>query len=89
MLSEHTTLTKRQIGWLLMMVSVLGALASLGVDVFNIVQENGVGQLFSATTLDFFRSPLGIGPTQQIGLILCAVGFIIGLTLIPLGDDPA
>jgi hypothetical protein len=31
----------------------------------------------------------GIGPTQQIALGLCALVALMGLSLIPLGDDPA
>lgn len=31
----------------------------------------------------------GIGPAQQIALGLCIALALLGLTLIPLGDDPA
>lgn len=31
----------------------------------------------------------GIGPAQQIALGLCLLAALLGLTLIPLGDQPA
>ncbi|XWX04770.1 hypothetical protein VZO05_04280 [Aggregatilineales bacterium SYSU G02658] len=31
----------------------------------------------------------GIGPAQRAALIVCGVVALLGLTLIPLGDDPA
>ncbi len=31
----------------------------------------------------------GIGPAQQIALALCVLLAFLGVTLIPLGDDPA
>lgn len=31
----------------------------------------------------------GIGPAQQAGLIVGGLFFVVGLTLIPLGDRPA
>ena len=41
--------------------------------------------------LNFIRhKPVGeIGPAQQLVFALFAIGFLIGLSLIPLGDAPA
>ena len=39
--------------------------------------------------LGFGGSVGAFGPLQQIGLILAGGLFLIGLSLVPLGDDPA
>ncbi|NWF69664.1 MAG: hypothetical protein HXY40_11315 [Chloroflexi bacterium] len=44
--------------------------------------------ILSIDVLDVGREG-GIGPAQQIALAVSALGALIGLTLIPLGDDPA
>jgi hypothetical protein len=48
----------------------------------------GIIGIFGVDILDVGREG-GIGPAQQIALKLMAVMLIIGLTLIPLGKDPA
>jgi hypothetical protein len=48
----------------------------------------GIIGIFGVDILDVGREG-GIGPAQQIALGLMAVMLIIGLTLIPLGKDPA
>jgi hypothetical protein len=48
----------------------------------------GISGIFGVDILDVGREG-GIGPAQQIALGLMAVMLIIGLTLIPLGKDPA
>jgi len=48
----------------------------------------GIIGIFGVDILDVGREG-GIGPAQQIALGLAAVMVIVGLTLIPLGNDPA
>lgn len=48
----------------------------------------GIIGIFGVDILDVGREG-GIGPAQRIALGLMAVMLIIGLTLIPLGKDPA
>jgi hypothetical protein len=48
----------------------------------------GILGIIGVDILDVGREG-GIGPAQQIALGLAAVMLIIGLTLIPLGKDPA
>lgn len=71
MLSKDYTITKRQLGILLIIVGILGAGGILAVDVLNAGQQGG------------------IGPAQAFALGIMAVVALLGLTLIPLGDDPA
>ena len=71
MLSEDYTITKRQLGILLIIVGFLGAGAILAVDVVHAGQQGG------------------IGPAQAFALGIMAVVVFLGVTLIPLGDDPA
>jgi hypothetical protein len=48
----------------------------------------GIIAILAIDVLDVGREG-GIGPAQQIALGLCGVVVLLGLTLIPLGDDPA
>lgn len=48
----------------------------------------GIVGIFAIDILDVGREG-GIGPAQQIALGLAAVMVLTGLTLIPLGKDPA
>ncbi|MBE2268167.1 MAG: hypothetical protein IAE80_08020 [Anaerolinea sp.] len=51
----------------------------------------GAGGFCAIVAIDLIRPAHegGIGPAQQIALIGCAGLAIVGLTLIPLGNDPA
>ena len=69
--SNTFTFTKRQIGWLLIIGDVMGA---LGILALNLIRHKPISE---------------IGPAQQLVFVLFAVGLLIGLTLIPLGDAPA
>lgn len=71
MLSNHFTLTKRHLGWLLVLGGIVGVVGILGIDILDVGREGG------------------IGPAQRIALGLAVLMSIIGLTLIPLGKDPA
>jgi hypothetical protein len=55
-----------------------------------LVISGGLGLLgiLGIDVLDIGREG-GIGPAQQIALSLAVVMLLIGLTLIPLGQDPA
>lgn len=70
-LSKTFTFSKRQIGWLLVVGDILGAVGLLAL---NFMRHKPVSE---------------IGPAQQLVFALFAVGFLIGLSLIPLGDAPA
>ena len=52
---------------------ILGIIGVLGILAFDLVRQ----------------SEGGIGPAQRIGLILAFALALLGLTLIPLGNDPA
>ena len=67
----NKALTKRQLGILLLLAGVLGFAGVLGVDVFDVGREGG------------------IGPAQQIALGLALLCALVGLSLIPLGKQPA
>jgi hypothetical protein len=69
--SNTFTFTKRQIGWLLVIGDIAGA---LGILALNLIRHKPVSE---------------IGPAQQLVFVLFAVGLLIGLSLIPLGDAPA
>jgi hypothetical protein len=69
--SNTFTFTKRQIGWLLVIGDVIGALGLLAL---NFVRHKPVSE---------------IGPAQQLIFALFTIGWLIGLSLIPLGDAPA
>ena len=69
--SKTYTFSKRQIGWLLVVSDILGAVGLLAL---NFMRHKPVSE---------------IGPAQQLVFALFAVGFLIGLSLIPLGDAPA
>lgn len=49
MLSEDYTITKRQLGILLVLAGVLGAIGIIGIDVVNAGQQGGIGpaQMFA------------------------------------------
>jgi hypothetical protein len=70
-LNNTFTFTKRQIGWLLVIGDVLGA---VGIMALNLLRHKPVSE---------------IGPAQQLVFVLFAIGFLVGLSLIPLGDAPA
>lgn len=88
MFSEHFTLTKKHLGWLMVVGGVLVPLASLGKDLLTIANQSGFASLFSAELIAYFSSPLGVGPMQRLALMVCAGVLLLGLTLIPLGDKP-
>jgi hypothetical protein len=71
MLSNNFTLSKKHLGWLLLLAGILAFVGILSIDI-----------------LDFGREG-GIGPAQQMALVVSALTAFIGLTLIPLGDAPA
>ncbi|MDX2075925.1 MAG: hypothetical protein SFZ02_05810 [bacterium] len=48
----------------------------------------GTIAIFAIDIIDVGREG-GIGPIQTIGLVLMVGLFVLGITLIPLGDDPA
>ena len=89
MFDSDFTLTKAQLGWLLFAAGIVGLVGALSVDLLVIVRESGVASLFTAETLAYLRSPLGIGPAQRLALGVCIASALVGLTLIPLGDRPA
>lgn len=51
----------------------------------------GVGAILAMFAIDLLGAGQfqGIGPAQRRGLIVAALAFFIGLTLLPLGDRPA
>jgi hypothetical protein len=69
--SKTFTFSKRQIGWLLVVGDVLGAVGLLALNFIR------------------FKPVSEIGPAQQLVFAIFAIGFLIGLSLIPLGDAPA
>ncbi len=71
MFSNQFTLTKRQLGALLLIGGIVACAAILSIDVFDVGREGG------------------IGPAQQIALGGAALITLIGVTLIPLGNQPA
>ena len=71
MLSNNFTLSKKHLGWLLLLAGIVAFVGILSIDI-----------------LDFGREG-GIGPAQQMALVVSALTAFIGLTLIPLGDAPA
>ncbi|MEO1290874.1 MAG: hypothetical protein AAFV93_24305 [Chloroflexota bacterium] len=70
-LSPSFTFTKRQLGWLLLIVGGIAFIGILGLDLIG----GGRGG--------------GIGPAQMAALVVTALVALVGLSLIPLGDDPA
>jgi len=71
MFRNDFTITKRQLGLLLLAVGLLAFAGVLSIDLIDAGREGG------------------IGPAQRIALALAALIALIGLTLIPLKDDPA
>jgi lipopolysaccharide export LptBFGC system permease protein LptF len=53
---------------------VLAVTAAIGITVIDLV---------GASNFD------GVGPAQRLALLACAAAFLLGLSLIPLGDRPA
>ncbi|MFZ4828826.1 MAG: hypothetical protein ACOYLB_15865 [Phototrophicaceae bacterium] len=89
MLSKDFTLTKRHLGWLLIIGAGLGCLMAFSVDLLTIYRQVGFSGIFSPYTLEHFRSPMGIGLAQRVLLQACAGACLLGLTLLPLGNQPA
>lgn len=89
MFSDDFTLTKRQLGLLLLIIGVVGFVGIFSLDLVAIARQSGVASVFTAATIEQLRSPLGIGPAQRLALLACMGVAVIGLTLIPLGDRPA
>lgn len=81
------TLTKKHLGWILLLGGIFGFFAVFSIDVITIIR--GPNPLFSAETLAYLRSPLGIGPAQRLALAGCVGVALVGVSLIPLGDRPA
>jgi len=71
MFSAHFTLTKRHLGWLLLLGGIIGFIGIVAIDILDVGRQGG------------------IGPAQQIALGGMVHLVLIGLTLIPLGDQPA
>jgi hypothetical protein len=71
MLRNDFTLSKKHLGWLLLIGGVLAFVGILSIDILDVGREGG------------------IGPAQQMALLVSALAAFIGLTLIPLGDHPA
>ena len=65
------TFTKRQLGFLLLIIGIVGFCTIIGIDVIDAGREGGVG------------------PVQRVALLVMALTAVIGLSLIPLGDDLA
>ncbi len=89
MLSKIFTLTKWHLGWLLIISAGLGCLVAFSVDFLTIYRQVGFDGIFSSYTLAHFRSPMGIGLAQRVLLQACAGAFALGLSLLPLGNQPA
>jgi hypothetical protein len=51
----------------------------------------GVTAIVGLFLLDVVRAGqyAGIGPAQKQAMLLAGLGILVGLTLLPLGDDPA
>ncbi|MGV2434766.1 MAG UNVERIFIED_CONTAM: hypothetical protein LVT10_07655 [Anaerolineae bacterium] len=90
MLSKYFTLTRNGTwdgssesaqGW-----DVWWHLASISSTIYRQVGFDGI---FSSYTLAHFRSPMGIGLAQRVLLQACAGAFVLGLSLLPLGNQPA
>ena len=71
MFSNRFTLTKRHLGWLLLVGGAAAFAAIFAIDLLDVGRQGG------------------IGPAQSIALGGCVVVALIGLTLIPSGDQPA
>ena len=71
MFSAHFTLTKRHLGWLLLLGGIIGFIGIFAIDILDVGRQGG------------------IGPAQQIALGGMVLLVLVGLTLIPLGDQPA
>jgi hypothetical protein len=71
MFTHHFTLTKRHLGWLLLLAGSIGVVGILAIDILDVGREGG------------------IGPAQRIAIGLAILIALVGLTLIPLGNDPA
>lgn len=71
MFSAHFTLTKRHLGWLLLLGGIIGFIGIVAIDILDVGRQGG------------------IGPAQQIALGGMVLLVLVGLTLIPLGDQPA
>ncbi len=71
MLRNDFTLSKKHLGWLLLLAGVVGFIGILSVDILDVGREGG------------------IGPAQQMALVVSALTALVGFTLIPLGDAPA
>jgi hypothetical protein len=69
--SRGYSLSKRDLGILLVLGGTVGLVGVLAIDVLDAGREGG------------------IGPSQQAALAACVGIVLLGLTLIPLGRDPA
>ena len=49
----------------------------------------GLAGIFFYDRLGFSNPDAGFGPSQKLGLLAAGSIIFIGLTLLPLGDDPA
>ena len=89
MLSESYTITKRQLGVLMILASVGGLAALFGLDVLRLAQAEGISAVFRPATLDYLTSPAILGPLQRVTAMSFVVIAFVGATLIPLGGRPA
>lgn len=71
MFRNDFTFSKRQLGYLAVVLGIVALAGILGVDLLDAGREGG------------------IGPAQRIALGGAGALVLVGLTLIPLGDDPA
>lgn len=88
-LSKDFTLTKQHLGWVLIVGAGLGCFMAFSIDFITIYKQVGLAGIFSAYTLEHFQSPMGIGLAQRVLLQVCAGAFVLGLSLLPLGSQPA
>ena len=71
MFRQNFAFTKRQLGFLLLIIGIVGFGTIFGIDIIDAGREGGVG------------------PVQRVALFVMALSAVIGLSLIPLGDDLA
>ncbi len=82
LLSDDFHLTKRDVGWLMLLAGLAGVIGLLALD--------PVADLLHGYGLDILPPDrqAGFGPTQRLALLVGAVLVAVGLTLIPLGRVP-
>lgn len=89
MWTEHFTFQKHHLGWLLLIGGMVGLVGAFAIDVIYILRTSGLASLFSSSTLEYLRSPMGIGPAQRMAIAGCIAAALVGATLLPLKNHPA